>query len=83
MRVGGHSDADSSWYVPEAEIQRWQKRDPILLYESRLEAAGLLTNADRAETEDRVRAILTRELEVALSGPEPDGKSTLEGVYGD
>ena len=83
MRVGGHSDADSSWYVPEGEIESWQERDPILLYESRLEAAGLLTDADRAETEDRVRAILARELEVALRSPEPDGKSALGGVYGD
>ena len=82
MRVGGHSDADSSWYVPEGEIESWQKRDPILLYENRLEAAGLLTDVDRAETEDRVRTILARELEVALRSPEPDGKSAMEGVYG-
>ncbi len=83
MRVGGHSDADSSWYVPEGEIESWEKRDPILRYESRLEAAGLLTDADRVETEDRVRVILAKELEIALSSPEPDGKSALEGVYGD
>ena len=83
MRVGGHSDADSSWYVPEGEIESWEKRDPILRYESRLEAAGFLTEADRVETEDRVRVILAQELEMALSSPEPDGKSALEGVYGD
>lgn len=81
MRMSGHSDSDNNWYVATKTLEHWKKRDPILLYETQLETAGLLTDQRRAETEGQITTILDKELEIALSSSEPDGKSTLDGVY--
>ena len=79
----GHSDADNSWYVPKAELEEWERRDPIAKYAAELRAAGVLTDAIQRETEERIHAVIEQDLEAAIASPFPAPEVALEGVYGD
>ena len=83
MRMHGHSDADSSWYVPKEELEEWQRRDPIDTFEKRLQESGALNDAMVKEIEARILRELETDLEFALKSPFPPGEVALEGVYGD
>jgi TPP-dependent pyruvate/acetoin dehydrogenase alpha subunit len=81
MRMGGHSDADDSWYVPAPEIENWKTRDPIRCLERRLDGDGLLTPAVKADISSRIARELEIDLDSALQGPQPKPETALEGVY--
>jgi pyruvate dehydrogenase E1 component alpha subunit len=81
MRVRGHSEADKYTYVPKAVLDEWAARDPIVLFERRLRADGVLAeDADAA-----MRARIEREVEDGLAwaeaSPDPDPASVADGVY--
>ena len=40
-RYSGHSRADPAKYRPEGELDRWKKRDPIIIYRERLKQFGI------------------------------------------
>jgi TPP-dependent pyruvate/acetoin dehydrogenase alpha subunit len=79
-RQKGHSRSDPATYRPDGELERWLERDPILVSERALAAAGV----DRARM-DGVRAAAERTvaeaLERAKSWPDPDPDSRFEHVY--
>ena len=68
-------------YRSDEELEEWQKRDPIHMYEARLQELGLLTadqaSAVHAEIIDDVR----KGIEFAESSPMPDPNTLLEDVY--
>jgi TPP-dependent pyruvate/acetoin dehydrogenase alpha subunit len=81
MRVRGHSEADTSAYVPKALLEEWRARDPIVLFERRLREGGHLPEeADRAMAE-RIAREVEEALEWAEASPEPSPQSVAEGVY--
>jgi TPP-dependent pyruvate/acetoin dehydrogenase alpha subunit len=79
-RQKGHSRSDPATYRPDGELERWLERDPILVSERALAAAGV----DRAHL-DGLRAAAERTvaeaLERAKSWPDPDPGSRFEHVY--
>ncbi len=81
MRMHGHSDADSSWYVPKEELEEWQRRDPIDRFDQHLRGLGVLDDAAVKGMESRIHRELERDLEFALQSPFPDPQIALEGVY--
>lgn len=81
MRMHGHSDADSSWYVPKEEFEKWQNRDPIDLFEKQLRETAVLDDSAKANIESRIKEELESDLEFALDSPFPQPESALEGVY--
>lgn len=81
MRMKGHSEHDDAWYVPRTELEFWQRRDPILLFERRLRMEGLATEGDLRKIEERCRAEIEADLEKALAAPFPEPGSCLEDVY--
>jgi len=81
MRMHGHSDADSSWYVPKQQFEQWQLRDPVALFENQLRDATLLDDKAIADIEARIKTELDSELQFALDSPFPRPESALEGVY--
>src|SRR5207245_9266531 len=40
-RHSGHSRADPAKYRPDGELERWKKRDPVLIYRERLVQFGI------------------------------------------
>jgi pyruvate dehydrogenase E1 component alpha subunit len=79
-RQKGHSRSDPAAYRPEGELESWLERDPILLHERALAAAGVAQSeidAVKSAAEQAVAAALER----ASAWPEPDPESRLEHVY--
>jgi TPP-dependent pyruvate/acetoin dehydrogenase alpha subunit len=81
MRMHGHSDADSSWYVPKDQLEQWQHRDPIEVLERRLCEAGVLESTEKAKIERRISEELEADLQFALDSPFPEPKGALDDVY--
>jgi len=81
MRMRGHSEADTFSYVPKALLAEWAPRDPIALFERRLQTDGHLPpEADRAMRE-RIATEVEDALAWAEASPEPAPESVAEGVY--
>jgi pyruvate dehydrogenase E1 component alpha subunit len=79
-RHKGHSRSDPAKYRPAGELEAWLERDPILLLERRLSAAGAGVEqlaAVRAEAE----RVTLEALERAKAMPEPDVGSRFEHIY--
>ena len=80
-RFSGHSRSDPGNYRAKNEIEEWRQRDPILLFETKYLATGLLTPAAIQE----VRSAVDRELDEAVtyseSSPSPQPEECLTDVY--
>lgn len=70
-RHKGHSRADPGKYRPDEEVAAWLKRDPLLIYRSRLEAMGF-----PASVLDEMEALAEAEVDAAAdearAAPLPD-----------
>jgi TPP-dependent pyruvate/acetoin dehydrogenase alpha subunit len=81
MRLHGHSLSDDASYVPPGMIDEWKKKDPVLLYERKLFAEGVLTESMKNE----MHAAIIKEIDVAvayaLAQPYPPGEQAAEGVF--
>jgi pyruvate dehydrogenase E1 component alpha subunit len=78
-RYKGHSRSDPALYRPDGELEVWLERDPIVLHERALVAAGI----DAARCEElraTAQTTVTEALERAMSWPEPAPESRLEHV---
>ncbi len=81
-RFRAHSMADPDLYRTKEEIEEWKKRDPILLFESRLRPWGLLTDSDLAQMESEIGAEVDEAVRFAeASEPEPVA-DLLKDVHG-
>ncbi len=79
-RHKGHSRSDPATYRPEGELEQWLERDPILLHERALLAAGVeqeQLDAIRA----KAQADVVEALERAQSWSDPTAEARLEHVY--
>jgi pyruvate dehydrogenase E1 component alpha subunit len=80
-RQMGHSRTDPGAYRPPGELDRWKERDPITLFEARLEADGIATrealDAARQAAEEAVEAATAR----ALEWEEPDPEARFHDVW--
>jgi pyruvate dehydrogenase E1 component alpha subunit len=75
-RHGGHSRADPGTYRPPEEVAAWLERDPIPMYRSRLESAGIPAESlEELETE-AVR--LVDEATAAAEAADPPEASLVE-----
>ncbi len=77
----GHSRSDPATYRPQAEVDLWMGRDPILRLENAMRAGGRFSDADVQGIRDRVQQSVTEARQRALSWPEPDPEFRFEDVY--
>ena len=82
MRMHGHSDADTPWYVPKDEFEEWQRRDPLDRFERLLHDASLLDETSRREIESRITDEIESDLQYALDSPFPPPEAAIQSVYG-
>ena len=68
-------------YRTDEELQEWQKRDPIHLFEAQLAQAGILDQAGAAALHDAVSADVKAGIEFAEASPLPDTSTLLDDVY--
>lgn len=83
MRMLGHAIHDGAEYVPPALLAEWEARNPVLLYEQKLIAAGVLDAAEVEEITHRCNVEVADAIEYAEASPLPDPATVTQGVYAD
>jgi len=81
-RHSGHSRADPAKYRPEGELERWKKRDPVVIYRERLIQFGV---DDKVITgiEADVKRIVDEATEKCKAAPMPPLDILTTDVYAD
>ena len=81
-RQYGHSRSDPAKYRPQEEVDRWLKRDPLVLLADRLRGDGM---AEEAIEERRKRAqdAVAAAVEAAKAAPPPDEATAFTDVWAD
>jgi len=83
-RRKGHAEHDSQSYVPDGEVERWERtNDPIDRYARRLIVEFGFPTADVGAIDDEVRLTVDAATEIAEQSPVCDGPDALRGVYAD
>ena len=84
-RFMGHSmsDAVSGTYRTKAELEEWQKRDPIVLLRMQMQKSGELTDAALQKLDEEVKAEVQDAIDFADKSPEPPPESLYEHVLVD
>lgn len=84
-RFMGHSmsDAVSGTYRTKAELDEWQKRDPIVLLRMHMQKNGELTDAALQKLDEEVKAEVQDAIDFAEKSPEPPPESLYEHVLVD
>jgi pyruvate dehydrogenase E1 component alpha subunit/2-oxoisovalerate dehydrogenase E1 component alpha subunit len=81
FRRRGHAQHDPAEYVPPAQREYWEKRDPIALYEKFLTSEKLLDAKGKTEIENKIATLLEKEREFAENSPMPPPEFAAQGVY--
>jgi TPP-dependent pyruvate/acetoin dehydrogenase alpha subunit len=81
-RYSGHSRADPAKYRPEGELDKWKKRDPIIIYRERLKAFGIGDDVI-AKIDADVKRVVDEATEVCKAAPNPPLEILTTDVYAD
>ncbi|GAC1522148.1 MAG: hypothetical protein NVS3B14_23130 [Ktedonobacteraceae bacterium] len=81
FRVRGHSEADKADYVPPELREEWLRKDPIKRFEAYLADKSILSEADKAEIEGKVKMVVDDAVSFAEQSPAPDGASVADYVF--
>ena len=81
MRMLGHAIHDGAEYVPSGLLEKWKKRDPVVLYERKLLDEGIVDQAYLDESARRCREITEDAVAFAESSEWPDPAAVEEGVF--
>jgi pyruvate dehydrogenase E1 component subunit alpha len=84
-RYVGHSmsDAASGTYRSKAELEEYEKRDPINLFRGVLQKEGTLTDADFEKLNEEMKATVQDAWDFADNSPEPPLEALYEHVLAD
>lgn len=80
-RRKGHAEHDDQRYQPVEEIRKWEEKDPIDQYISRLLREGWVEADELEEVDRRITAELTEAVSQSEHDPAPEGRSALPGVH--
>lgn len=81
-RMLGHAQHDPQKYVPEGELELWQRKDPITRYEGYLREQEVADDDALRAIRDSVDEELADAVDDALATPMPSGEEALTDVYG-
>jgi pyruvate dehydrogenase E1 component alpha subunit len=82
-RIRGHSRSDRNRYRTKEEIEAWQARDPITLFERELTGLGLITAEEIEKLRAEVEAEIKEGLDFATASPSPSPADVTRYVYTD
>jgi pyruvate dehydrogenase E1 component alpha subunit len=80
-RYRGHSAADPEVYREKAEVEEWQRKDPIESFASRLVQEKVLSEDEIQAIRDEGDAIVKEAVEFADDSPEPPLDSLYDHLY--
>jgi pyruvate dehydrogenase E1 component alpha subunit len=81
-RYSGHSRADPAKYRPEGELDKWKKRDPILIYRERLKQFGIGDDVI-ARIDAEVKQEVENATEKCKAAPPPPLELLTKDVWAD
>jgi TPP-dependent pyruvate/acetoin dehydrogenase alpha subunit len=83
-RRKGHAEHDNQSYVPDGEIDRWEREnDPVTRYVARLRDEFDVGDGDISALDDRVRREVDEATDVAERSGPPTPLDGLVGIYAD
>jgi pyruvate dehydrogenase E1 component alpha subunit len=82
-RYMGHSMSDPGKYRTTEEIKKYQERDPIVLFKDSLKEAGVFTDQDFEEIDNRAKEATQKAVDFAESSPFPEESELFTDVYAD
>jgi pyruvate dehydrogenase E1 component alpha subunit len=77
------SDAVSGTYRTKAELEEWQKRDPIVLLRMHMQEKGELNDEQLHKLDDELKAQVQDAIDFADKSPEPPPEALWEDVLVD
>lgn len=80
-RIRGHSRSDRNRYRTKEEIEAWQGRDPITLFENELSEFGLISRDEIAAIRADVEREIAAAIEFAKESPSPSPADVTRYVY--
>jgi pyruvate dehydrogenase E1 component alpha subunit len=80
-RIRGHSRSDRNRYRTKEEIETWQGRDPIPLFEQDLQAHGLIEECQIVAIRAAVEAEIEAGIAFANASPQPAAGEVTRYVY--
>jgi len=80
-RYKGHSMSDPQKYRSKEEVESYRQRDPILLFQDRLEEAKVIAKKDVEAMEAEIDAVVEASVAFAEASPEPSLSTLYEDVY--
>ncbi len=70
FRMRGHEEASGTKYYPDGIQDEWSKKDPVTNYELYLEEIGVLTEVQKEEVKNKIKAEIQAGLDIAFAeGP--------------
>jgi pyruvate dehydrogenase E1 component alpha subunit/2-oxoisovalerate dehydrogenase E1 component alpha subunit len=81
FRRKGHAEHDNQSYVTAAEIEAWEKKDPLDRFVRRLTAEGWAAAAELEGIDRRIGVELDRAVAECENDPPPAPESALDDVY--
>jgi pyruvate dehydrogenase E1 component alpha subunit len=81
-RTSGHSRADPGAYRPKGELERWQEKDPLKLYRTRLAEFGIAAAKAKA-IEDEIKAAVDAATETCKASPPAPTDVIMQDVWAD
>jgi pyruvate dehydrogenase E1 component alpha subunit len=82
-RYRAHWEGDEGNYRPEGELEKWQKRDPVVVYKGNLINEGVLTQKDIDKMIANIKQKVEEAVDFALNSPDPEPEDALEDIYAD
>jgi pyruvate dehydrogenase E1 component alpha subunit len=80
-RFQGHSMGDPQRYRQKDEVTKWEKNDPIGIYNRYLTKEGLVTKTELDKVEADVEAEVSEAVEFAENSPEPGLDTLYDYMY--
>lgn len=81
-RIGAHSTSDDpSRYRSQAEVEAWQRKDPIDRLRAYLVSQQLLTDAEDAAMESEISAEIQAAIAEVEPAPPPERETIFDDVY--
>lgn len=80
-RWKGHSKSDKNLYRTKEEIEDWKSKDPIVQFENKVEAAGILNRQQLDEIAAHAREQIRTAIGEATTAPDSDPAELLSSVF--
>jgi 2-oxoisovalerate dehydrogenase E1 component len=83
FRMRGHEEASGTKYVPDALLEEWEQRDPLVNYENYLVAQGILSETKIETFKTEIKNEINEHLDIAFAEESisSDESSELNDVY--